>query len=287
MSEASYDALIMIDSKGRTTFWNSAAEKMFGYRAEEVIGQDLHKYIALDNDRKEAAKGMPDFAKTGEGQVMGSVMEFTAKDKWENTFPVERSVSSFQLSGEWYAVGIIRDITKRKQIEEKLRRLATTDTLTKLPNRRHFLECLESDLNQAKRYKRPFSLIMLDIDHFKSVNDTYGHDSGDKVLETFAQICLETVRQTDTPGRIGGEEFAVVLPETDNKAAVILAKRLRKNIESATIGLPGGEEISITASIGVVSLTENDDSSDSLIKNADQALYEAKRKGRNRVEIGK
>ncbi len=207
MSEASYDAVIGIDSYGTIEFWNPAAKDMFGYSEKEAMGQDLHDLIATPADRNKAKQGLPSFAKSGKGKVVNSIMEMTGAHKNGKTFPVERSVTSYKIRDIWHAVGIVRDITARKESEKQLKFLATTDGLTTLWNRRHFMELAEKELQRCIRYQRPLSLIMLDIDHFKFVNDTYGHDTGDIVLKYLAGILKPFVREQDILARLGGEEF--------------------------------------------------------------------------------
>ncbi|WP_035074478.1 sensor domain-containing diguanylate cyclase [Maridesulfovibrio zosterae] len=176
---------------------------------------------------------------------------------------------------------IIDDITQRKQLEDQLSYLATTDALTGANNLHRFLERGEEEMEHAKRYERPLSLIMLDIDHFKAVNDTYGHAVGDDVLRSLSTKCREILRLTDLFGRIGGEEFAAVLPETDLEEARLAAERVRRALSQLKIDGPDSS-ISFTVSIGVVEREENKNLAD-VIQNADKALYEAKHMGRNRV----
>lgn len=166
---------------------------------------------------------------------------------------------------------------------KKAEELSQTDPLTGLFNRRYFFSTLEKELARNLRNRHCIALIMLDIDHFKSINDTYGHRMGDMVLQEIAGKIGDTVRTTDTPCRYGGEEFAILLPETDYEAAVLIGLRLQQGIEAMKI-LFCEKTISITASIGVAALSEGDFvESDVLVEMADQALYEAKEAGRNQV----
>lgn len=175
--------------------------------------------------------------------------------------------------------GILMDITERKLADEKIRILATTDGLTGINNRQEFTRILENEIERAKRYGTPLSLIMYDIDHFKYVNDNFGHDVGDEVLCTFVRLVNENIRGIDVAGRWGGEEFIVLLPQTDLTAAMNVAEKLRQVIDQNHFDKVG----SVTASFGVVEFTPQDDI-DSLLKRADKALYQAKNRGRNRVE---
>ena len=191
--------------------------------------------------------------------------------------PIRDSAS--QLTG---FVHVARDITEQKRLEKDLRRMATTDSLTGLFNRGHFWDMSERELARGIRVHRAVSLLMIDLDHFKSVNDTYGHEVGDKVLKLVARVGRENLREIDIIGRIGGEEFAVLLPETGLSEAITVAERLREAVARAEVPTDKGP-VSITISVGVAE--DNGELRDlgTLLKRADDALYAAKRKGRNRV----
>ncbi|EHQ52172.1 PAS/PAC/GAF sensor-containing diguanylate cyclase [Ectothiorhodospira sp. PHS-1] len=182
-------------------------------------------------------------------------------------------------------VGTISDITDRKRMEQELREMATTDHLTGLANRRHFLERMREEILRMDRNPdHQAAVMMLDLDHFKRVNDTHGHSAGDTVLRHFASLLRYCLRKSDFAGRMGGEEFAVLLPDTDLQATVALAERLRKRI--ARIPVRADElEIPITVSIGITALSERDILPDHALQRADEALYRAKNAGRNRVEV--
>ena len=164
---------------------------------------------------------------------------------------------------------------------EKLEKANRLDSLTSLNNRRCFDEIMNKESKRADRYQHPTSLIMLDLDHFKKVNDNFGHQTGDLVLRTLGKILLEEVRQCDTPCRYGGEEFAIILPETGLGEAIRIAERIRQTIEQENIVTHNNIHLRITASFGIAS-TEEKQSID-LIEAADQALYHAKKSGRNRL----
>lgn len=174
-------------------------------------------------------------------------------------------------------------LKERQRMEAELKIFANTDPLTQLCNRRKFLEYLEDEISRFMRYNHPASLLIFDIDHFKNVNDTYGHQTGDLVLKEVANTCKGMLRDTDLIGRYGGEEFIVFLLETDEQHAIQVAEKLRRAVEELPIDR-GGECISVTISIGIA-LVENGNnlSKDILIHRADKALYEAKNSGRNRI----
>ena len=284
IGESSQDAIAMVDGQDRVQFWNPAAERMFGWSKQEMMGARLHQRLVPPALRDQAQKGLARFQRTGQGASVGKLMELTALRKDGSQVPVEVAVASRKLDGQWMAVGSIRDITRRKQAEDKLRKLAITDELTGLSNRRRFLELCHMELGRSRRYGCPLSLIMMDLDHFKRVNDTWGHQTGDLVLRHLAELCLRHLREVDSMGRVGGEEFAVLLPDTGGVDAVRAAQRLRQAVEEAQIQSPSGQIIKITISLGVASLRSGEEDFTGLMQRADQALYRAKDKGRNRVE---
>jgi len=167
---------------------------------------------------------------------------------------------------------------------KELRNDAMTDVLTKLLNRRGFLATGQTLWDQCRRYGHALTAVALDIDHFKAVNDTYGHDVGDIVLKRTADVFARGVRTSDIAGRLGGEEFCGILPETPRDSALILAERLRVAVETAPCETPAGP-VPVTISIGVASMTASDSSLEALLKRADEALYAAKNNGRNRVVV--
>jgi len=163
--------------------------------------------------------------------------------------------------------------------------MAVTDTLTQLGNRKYFEQKFETIFQLAQQYKQTFSIAIIDIDYFKRINDTYGHDRGDKVLEQIANRLKENLRKTDLVARIGGEEFAILLPETTKENAKLVLERLRKDIENRlAFESNDNKREQITISGGIASFPDDAAAKDDLFKRADQALYLAKQKGRNRVE---
>ena len=176
---------------------------------------------------------------------------------------------------------LTEEINRREAAEAELRHLATTDPLTGANNRRHFFEMAERELNRAERYGRPLAIFLMDIDRFKSVNDTYGHSIGDDVIKAVVKIILENLRSQDVLGRIGGEEFAVLVPECPLEDAVLLADRLRQTIADTRIATPKGP-LSCTVSAGVADCGKLH-SVKAALEAADGALYAAKEAGRNKI----
>ncbi|MNG02621.1 Phytochrome-like protein cph2 [compost metagenome] len=182
-------------------------------------------------------------------------------------------------------VGIAEDITDKKHIETELQRLATTDGLTQSSNRRHFFDCAHREFEQARKQGEPLSFLLLDIDDFKVINDTYGHQVGDSVLQRIAESGRASLRRGDVFGRIGGEEFAAVLPGCAPDMAMQVAERLQREIQR--LGFCHDDQtFGITISQGLTSLTAEDANIDALFARADAAMYEAKRQGKNRIICG-
>ncbi len=184
---------------------------------------------------------------------------------------VGRTIFKFIVSGNMEA-----------QYHEEIYRLMTVDGLTELHNKRYFNEAIEREASRSQRYSRTFSLVLFDIDHFKKINDTFGHLAGDSVLRQLGALVRNRVRRDDVPARTGGEEFSVIVPEVSHAGAVNLAEKLRASIEAAVFKFEG-TRIPVTVSLGVAEWSEDIKDPQDLVKKADERLYEAKRSGRNRV----
>lgn len=194
------------------------------------------------------------------------------------------SVQIVEYKGETCFIAGFADITAQKALESALHTLATTDSLTSVANRRSFMEHAQAELLRAQRYKRLLSILLIDLDQFKEINDRHGHQAGDKVLQAFTQRCLGVLRSQDFLGRIGGEEFALVLPETGTDEAMLVAERLRDAAARRPLAVEG-TEIYFTVSIGQTEMAPTS-TLDSMIRIADTALYRAKSKGRDQVVQG-
>ncbi|WP_073237709.1 PAS domain S-box protein [Desulforamulus putei] len=404
------DAIIMLDGQGNVTFWNPAAEQLFGYSREEILGKDLHRLVVLDECLYQAYnKAFKHFQLTGEGNTIGKTTELKAKHKDGRELDVELSLSALRIRDAWHAVGIVRDISERKRLEEdnrrkeeclrlmlegipnpawlinreriilaqnkaaerimgsktgdycwesihgmetlpdrsreaieksgtplpgtkcyfcrvdealdknapinsevefaggiwdtwwiplgediylhyavdvtkykkmeeQLYRLSNTDPLTNAYNRRYFMQVLEQEMERTGRTGLPFSIIMVDLDHFKSINDRFGHAAGDLVLKSLVDLINGRIRKIDCLARWGGEEFVILLPNTPVDKAAGLAEEIRGQLSKMNIPGVG----SVTASFGVAGYCPSD-TSDTLIMRADNMLYEAKAAGRNCV----
>ncbi|MEX6502025.1 GGDEF domain-containing protein [Pseudomonas zhanjiangensis] len=179
-------------------------------------------------------------------------------------------------------VGIAEDITEKKQLEGELQRLATTDVLTQSSNRRHFFECAQREFLLARQFGNPLAFLLLDLDNFKQINDSYGHQMGDQVLQQLAKCGASVLRRGDLFGRIGGEEFAALLPGCEPVLAEQIAERLQREVQRLSFSHEG-KQFGVTASQGLTSLRGDDASLDALFARADAAMYQAKRQGKNQI----
>lgn len=281
--EAASNAVIITDSDGRIEWANPAFERLSGYGREEATGRTPAELQKSDEQDEAFYKAMWQTILAGRswrGELINRKKNGLLYNEELFIAPV--------MDGEGrihHFVGIKQDITERKRMEEELQNLATTDSLTGLSNRRSFLGRLDQETTRLQRFKEPrAALLMLDLDHFKQVNDTYGHAAGDKVLRSFAAVVHDSLRKTDQAGRLGGEEFAVLLFGTEERGAWEFAERLREQVASKDIPYDGGT-LNISVSIGVTVITSDDATADAPMLRADEALYRAKANGRNRVEM--
>ncbi len=280
-----HDGIVTIDAEGRIESVNTALAEMFDYETEALVGKNITVLIpeSLRAAHEEGLRTYISHSATA-SPVVGqeSVLEGLRRDG--SRFPLELRVNKMRLGGKRYFLGALRDISKRVRAEAALVAMATTDPLTGVRNRRDFFLHGERAVSQAGRYLQPLAVIMLDVDYFKGVNDSHGHSVGDQVLKAVCTCCTETLRENDIFARIGGEEFAVVLPQTPIAAAEISAERLRAAVASLSVPVPDGE-LKITISLGIATLESDDLDLEELLKRADSALYHAKENGRNCFEV--
>ena len=283
--DSALNGIITINEHGIIESFNPAACRMFGYAEAEAIGQNV-AMITPEPHHSAHDSYIQRYISSGEAHIVGKPREVIAIRKDGSSLPVELFVSARQIGGYWQFIGILHDISERKAMQAKLTVLATTDALTGLHNRGFFNEKLRAEFSRAKRYQQhPLSLMILDADYFKSVNDQFGHQAGDAVLQAIADTMQESARETDIVARYGGEEFAIILIDTDGSDALSVAERLRLSIEALQIDFEG-QIITRTVSIGIATLGDSElEDEESLLSHADQALYQAKTSGRNRVVL--
>ncbi len=267
-----------IDNEGKIDLCNKNMSELLGLQHnDEVIGEYFWKFEQEVNNK--GLKEIFSYLHSDENQK--EELEFE-KDGQRRVFIVQ----TYFVEHDGFVGGksvILYEITKRKVMEEKLKELATTDSLTNLYNRRYFEQKFHEEIARSERYNHPISLMVLDIDFFKKVNDTYGHTAGDEVLKKLSQILLENLRNTDVAARLGGEEFAVLLPETDKEDMLQIAERLLQHIRQTEIQVDG-HVLSITSSIGVITINK-DFQMKEMLERADAALYRAKENGRDQIQI--
>lgn len=275
-----------VDMDGSCTFINPAALEILGFEKEEVLGRNQH--VIFHHHRQKdgtlyPAEECPVYQTLKDG-IQRRVEDAFIRKNGE-VFPVQLTVTAMHEDGRIVGVeAVFQDIAQRKEMEQELIRLATTDALTGMANRRHFIELMTMELAHHVRFNQPAAFLMMDIDFFKGINDTYGHATGDKVLKHFADLARQRLRRVDQLGRLGGEEFGILLPGTDQEGAVLFAERFR-NYVADTPALCDDVTVPLTVSIGVALFGTGDTAVDSIMARADKALYRAKSNGRNRVEM--
>ena len=278
---AAQDAIIMMDSKGRIAFWNEAARRIFGYAEQEARGKKLYELIVPQPYRVDFEKRLDVAADAAQGNVIGKTLELAGLRKDGKEIVTEHSISGVSIDRKWHTICIVRDVTERKQYEERIRHLANYDNLTGLPNRMLFYDRLSQAINLAQRNRHELALLYLDLDRFKSVNDARGHDAGDAVLKGAADRIQAQVRESDTVARIGGDEFAVILPRIASpQDAAIVAGKI---IDALCASFPASDaehgKIEIGSSIGIAMFPKDGEDIDALFKAADAAMYKAKQSG--------
>jgi diguanylate cyclase (GGDEF)-like protein/PAS domain S-box-containing protein len=278
---AAQDAIIMMDNTGTIAFWNDAAHRMFGYSEQEALGKYLHELIIPERQRSDCETSFTCHKHNGTAPVIGKTLELVALRKDGMQIVTEHSISQVSIQGEWHTICIVRDVTERKQFEERIQHLATYDNLTGLPNRMLFYDRLRQAINLAGRNHDELSLLYVDLDKFKMVNDTLGHDSGDEVLKNAANRIQQQVRESDTVARIGGDEFAVILPKitTPQDAATVARKIIDALLPVFALAGAKCASAKVGASIGIATFPADGADMDALLKAADAAMYRAKQSG--------
>ena len=274
----------VLDDQGRYLEIIANETSLLADRPEALVGRLIEDVLPP----KEAAKildAIGQTIQTGKIQIIDyKIPVIAGGERW-----FEGRIARMEKGdlGSGKVVFMASDITERVQLYQEVQRLANQDVLTGCINRRHFMTLATQEIHRSMRYKRPLSLLMMDIDHFKDFNDRYGHQIGDQLLCTLVILCQKQIRDDDTLGRYGGEEFVILMPETPSEGAMQASERLRKKIENLKINTSEGS-LSITVSMGLACLERGFDEThtlDTLIKSADTALYAAKDAGRNCLKM--
>ncbi len=270
---------VITDLAGNIVFVNPKFTETTGYTAEEAIGQNPR---ILKSENKTSLEYKELWDTLVSGQSWHGVFHNKKKSGelfWESAVisPVKNEQGAIT-----HFLAVKEDITERKRLQEELELQATVDELTGVSNRRNFLKQAMSELKRAIRLKRPLAIVLIDIDYFKNINDHYGHAAGDLALIEFVKICQSNIREIDLFARIGGDEFALLLPESGCELAYTVTERIRRAVCTQAIDL-NGSPVTITISSGIAVLTDEEETFDSLLSQADQALYAAKEAGRNQV----
>jgi diguanylate cyclase (GGDEF)-like protein/PAS domain S-box-containing protein len=277
------DGAVITNAEGAIEWLNPAFEALTGYSLDEAIHKSVDELInSGQHDQAFYAEMWSTIwsGRTWRGELINTRKDGSFYDAELTIAPVKGPSGAIL-----HFVGIQHDISKRKRLEAELKSLASTDPLTGLPNRRHFMTRLEEELSRVlRREGYRVAVLMLDLDHFKRVNDSLGHAGGDAVLRQFSSLLGEELRKGDMAGRLGGEEFAMVLPDCDRDTAGVFAERLRAKVERS-FGAQAGQAALVTVSIGIAEIEVTDSSIDAALDRADTAMYRAKESGRNRIEV--
>lgn len=252
--------------------------ELVGYSREELVGHSNAELGILSAQERETHAQAAQTAGGGRNvEIRLHVRDGSLRDTLYSTNVVT-------LQGTDHFLVTMLDITELKRAQTELQKLATTDALTDLFNRRHFFELANTELQRAIRHQQPLALALLDLDHFKHINDTFGHATGDRVLTAFAKVCKENIREIDVLARFGGEEFILLMPQTDSEQAYQVVERLRLATTQLSVEVDV-QQVSLTSSFGIAVLAGEQDTLDAILQRADEALYAAKQAGRNRIAI--
>ena len=296
---------IVIDAQHRVTHWNRACAALTGMAAAAMIGKSEQWRAFYSHERPILCDLIVDGA-TDDIIHRYYDGKFRLSALIEGAYEVEDFFPAFGIGGRWLfftgaplrdadgriigAIESLQDVSDRHRAEEALRRseesyrlLSQSDALTGLYNRRHLHCCLPQEIERASRYGRPLSLLLIDCDHFKRINDTWGHLAGDRVLQSLGSLIRASLRASDRAYRYGGEEFVILLPETSGSDALSLADRLRGSFAGMAL-FPDDQAARFTLSVGVAEYRPGE-SEQNFVNRADKAMYEAKRLGRNRVAM--
>ncbi len=284
LAENSADVIWHINRSYKIDYISPADEKVRGYRREEVLGQPIWGIFKPEGIKLIRGKIENYLQKEQIGNNTNTT-RFEVEQKCKNGSWVWTEITAaphYDNQGKLIGYhGISRDISERKAWLEQLNRLATIDELTQVPNRRYFMNLAETELNRAKRYHHPLSIIMIDFNNLKKINDTYGHLAGDRALSVFAKIVKALIREVDVIGRFGGDEFLILLPETELSQAYQVVNRIHQVLATSPVYFQN-EQFSISVTAGIAALEDWSDTFIEILDRADKDLYESKKPGQPR-----
>lgn len=277
------EGIASISADGIIEVFNPGAARIFGYPSEEVLGKNIS--MLMPEPERSAHDGyLKQYLETGDAHIIGIGREVIAQRKDGERFPMDLRVSEFSLDGRRQFIGIMRDITERKSAEAKIIHLANHDGLTNLPNRNLVQDRIQQTISWAQRANSQFAVMFIDLDKFKVINDSLGHDTGDQLLQTVAQRLSTSLRVGDTVGRQGGDEFIVLLANLSApEDAALVAQKILCNL--AHPYLINGHDLYTSASIGIAVFPQDGNTVDTLLKNSDTAMYHAKDAGRSNYQF--
>ncbi len=271
-----FDAVVVTDIQGTIIDWNKGSEALYGYSKEEAVGQVVSMLHVPEDIDHVTAEVIASVEKTGKWTGEVRMLHKNGHIGWIESMCVPIFDEANKMVG---ALGINRDITERKKEQEHLLNLAHYDQLTAIPNRYLLIDRLEHLIVQSERNKSEFTLLYMDLDNFKFINDTKGHAFGDQLLKVTASRLTQLIRQSDTFARIGGDEFVFLLENTSWKSdAAAMAELILKEFDR--VFLINGEEIKVNCSLGIAIYPEDGSTMDALLTAADVAMYKAKQGGR-------
>ncbi|MFC1805144.1 diguanylate cyclase [Candidatus Omnitrophota bacterium] len=285
--EEIYDCVYFVNKKRKIIFWNKQSEKLTGYKKKEILGKYCYDNLLkhIDNRGKKLCLmgGCPLMVAIKTNKPQSHRVYLRRKDGVR--IPVDVHTKSIKYRGKTIgAVEVFRDASMYERVErqkERAKNASLLDVLTSLPNRRYINKRLETELNRFIENREELYVSIVDVDHFKRINDTFGHKKGDLVLIKISRILENNLRATDFVGRYGGEEFLIILPNTPRKNCRIALERIRTSVEDS---LPLDKKEKVTISIGTAK-AKIKDKPDGIFKRADKALYKAKNSGRNTVKF--
>ena len=282
--EMAAEGIVSIDTKGLILSFNRAAQKIFGYSEQEIIGKNVSVLMPQPH-RDRHDEYISRYLQTGLSHVIGTSRELQGLRKDGTTFPMDLSISEIALGETHFFTGLLRDISEQKLAQKQIEQLAHYDALTHLPNRSLFYDRLGQAIMMSKRRQRRIALMYIDLDGFKQVNDSMGHHTGDLLLVEVAKRLRLCVRESDTLARLGGDEFTVILNDTHEREDMeMLAKKIIESLDQP-FDLQG-HAVKIGASIGIARYPDDASTTGTLLIVADKAMYAAKAAGKNTYRFG-